>query len=270
VEDTNVPDGNALTDKVKINLNMLDALVLNGVGREVDGADVVAVEQSGPRQGVVQLHKYLTKPTRLCHTVGHGVVLRLTARTRDDVLTLWGPGAEVVAQEHRVALSGPAGVGTTGTFSISVDNEVWRRGTAKKQAVVKGALEVPNNVLRGREMWLTGVVHVEAHLLDRVGNLGPGEGEVLESPIQAAVGNQVADGGPHVGGDLGLSVDQCGAGLAAAHASMLKDIPSILALVEEEVVGLLLYWDTKEVVEGAEVLHHELLLESYSGTLEKL
>jgi hypothetical protein len=38
VEDTNVPDGNALADKVKINLNMLDALVLNGVGGEVDSA----------------------------------------------------------------------------------------------------------------------------------------------------------------------------------------------------------------------------------------
>jgi hypothetical protein len=57
VEDTNVTDGNALTDKVKINFNMLDALVLNGVGGELDDADIVAVDQSGPRQGVVQLHK---------------------------------------------------------------------------------------------------------------------------------------------------------------------------------------------------------------------
>jgi hypothetical protein len=47
VEDTNVLDGNVLVDKVKINLNMLGALVLNGVGGEVDDADVVAVNQSG-------------------------------------------------------------------------------------------------------------------------------------------------------------------------------------------------------------------------------
>jgi hypothetical protein len=51
MEDTNVPDGKALTDKVNINLSMLDALILNGVGGEVDGADVVTVDQSGPRQG---------------------------------------------------------------------------------------------------------------------------------------------------------------------------------------------------------------------------
>jgi hypothetical protein len=49
MEYTNVPNGNALTDKVKINLNMLSALVLNEVGGEVDGPDVIAVVQSGPR-----------------------------------------------------------------------------------------------------------------------------------------------------------------------------------------------------------------------------
>jgi poly-beta-hydroxyalkanoate depolymerase len=88
VENTNVPNGNVLADKVKINLNMLGALVLNGVGGEVDDADIVVVDQSGPRQGAVQLHKQLMKPTHLCHVVGHDVVLRLSAQTGDDVLTL--------------------------------------------------------------------------------------------------------------------------------------------------------------------------------------
>jgi hypothetical protein len=241
VEDTNAPNGNALTDKVKINLNMLGALVLNGVGGEVDGTDIVAIDQSGPRQGAVQLHKQLSKPTCLCHVVGHDAVLCLSARTGDDALTLQGPGDEVVIQEHRVARSGPGSVGTTGLVSISIDDEVRRRGTVKKQAEVEGALEVPKDVLRDCEMGLTRVVHVKAHLLDCVGNVGPGEGEVLKSPSQGAVGSRVADGGLHVGGDLGLSVDRRGAGLAVAHVSTLKDVPSILALVEEEAVGPLLY-----------------------------
>jgi hypothetical protein len=50
VEYMNIPNSNALVDKMKINLNMLGALVLNDVGGEVDGADVVAVDQSGLRQ----------------------------------------------------------------------------------------------------------------------------------------------------------------------------------------------------------------------------
>jgi hypothetical protein len=189
VEDTNVPDGNTLTDKVKINLNMLGALVLNGVGGEVDDTDVVAIDQSDPRQRVVQHHKQLSKPTRLCHAVGHDAVHRLSARMGDDVLTLRGPGDEVVAQEHCVARSGPASVETTGPVSISVDDEVRRRGVVKKQTVVEGALEVSKDALRDREMGLMRVVHVEAHLLDHVGNVGPSEGEVLESPSQTTVGS---------------------------------------------------------------------------------
>jgi hypothetical protein len=40
--------------------------------------------------------------------------------------------------------------------------------------------------------------------------------------------------------------------------------------VEEEVIGPLLYFDVEEVVERTDVLHRKLLLESYSGMLEKL
>jgi hypothetical protein len=47
--------------------------------------------------------------------------------------------------------------------------------------------------------------------------------------------------GAHVRGDIGLSVDQHRARLAVAHASTLKDVPSILTLVEEEAVRPLLY-----------------------------
>jgi hypothetical protein len=44
VEDMNVLDNNTLAEKVKINLNMLGALVLNGVGGEVDGTDIATVD----------------------------------------------------------------------------------------------------------------------------------------------------------------------------------------------------------------------------------
>jgi hypothetical protein len=37
---------------------------------------------------------------------------------------------------------------------------------------------------------------MEAHLLDHIGNVGPGEGEVLESPSQAATGSRVTNGPP--------------------------------------------------------------------------
>jgi hypothetical protein len=44
-------------DEVETNLNMLGALVLDGVGGEVDGVDVLTVDQSGLRQGPLQLRE---------------------------------------------------------------------------------------------------------------------------------------------------------------------------------------------------------------------
>jgi hypothetical protein len=54
-------------------------------------------------------------------------------------------------------------------------------------------------------------------------------------------GRQDADMGTYVRGDLDLGVDRRGTRFAVAHANMLKDIPSVLALVLEEVIESLLY-----------------------------
>jgi hypothetical protein len=59
--------------------------------------------------------------------------------------------------------------------------------------MVEGALEVVEDALHSREMELTRVMHVEPHLLDRI-DVRPGEGEVLESPDQAAISNRVTNG----------------------------------------------------------------------------
>jgi hypothetical protein len=109
---------------VKINLSMLGVLVLNGIGEEVDGADVVTVDQSGPRDGVVQLNNQLMNPARPCHAVSHGAVLCINAQTRDDVLAHRGPGDMVVTQKHRIARSRPASIGTTDPISASAHDEV--------------------------------------------------------------------------------------------------------------------------------------------------
>ena len=55
MEDTDVSNGDAFADEVEINLNMFRALVLDGVGGEVDGADVVAVDECAPGQQAVKL-----------------------------------------------------------------------------------------------------------------------------------------------------------------------------------------------------------------------
>jgi hypothetical protein len=49
MEDMDLTDDNLLSDEMKINLHMLHALMLNGLGGEVHGADVVAVDESPAR-----------------------------------------------------------------------------------------------------------------------------------------------------------------------------------------------------------------------------
>jgi hypothetical protein len=45
VQDADITDGHTFPHKVEVDLNMLRTLVLNEVGREVDGADVVTVNK---------------------------------------------------------------------------------------------------------------------------------------------------------------------------------------------------------------------------------
>jgi hypothetical protein len=57
--------------------------------------------------------------------------------------------------------------------------------------------------------------------VDDLGDVGNGEGELLERVSPAPVGRHVDDGGPIVLRELRLSVDRCGVGLVVGHASPL-------------------------------------------------
>jgi hypothetical protein len=51
VKDTNVPKSHPLANKVEIDLDMLRALVLDRICREVDGTNIIAVNNGGVRRG---------------------------------------------------------------------------------------------------------------------------------------------------------------------------------------------------------------------------
>jgi hypothetical protein len=57
VQDADITDGHAFPHKVEVDLDMLRALVLNRVGGEVDGTNVVAVDEGALRQRSVELLK---------------------------------------------------------------------------------------------------------------------------------------------------------------------------------------------------------------------
>jgi hypothetical protein len=57
VQNTNFPNGDLVTDEVEINLDMLSMLMLNGVGRQVDGTDIVTIDKCVVGQREVHLHE---------------------------------------------------------------------------------------------------------------------------------------------------------------------------------------------------------------------
>jgi hypothetical protein len=98
MEDTDLTNDNLLSDEMKINLHMLRALMLNGVGGEVHGADVVAVDESATRWRSLELMQEMAQPGGLSHTIGDGTVLGFNAGAGDDSLPLGRPGDQVVSE----------------------------------------------------------------------------------------------------------------------------------------------------------------------------
>jgi hypothetical protein len=57
MQDADITDDHTFSHKVEVDLDMLRALVLNGVGGEVDDADVVIVDEGALRQWSMELMK---------------------------------------------------------------------------------------------------------------------------------------------------------------------------------------------------------------------
>jgi hypothetical protein len=111
---------------------------------------------------------------------------------------------------------------------------------------------------------------METDLLDSVGEVRPGEGEVLQSTSQTPVGSRISHRITQISGQLRLSVDRSGAGLAISHPSPLQDIECVLPLVHEKTRRARLNSDAQEVVELTEILHSKLLLQRGDDTLKQL
>jgi hypothetical protein len=66
-----VAEGDLLSNKMEINLNMLRPLMLHGIAGEIYSADIVALDQGGTTRGVAKLKKQLTQPSSFSDTVCH-------------------------------------------------------------------------------------------------------------------------------------------------------------------------------------------------------
>jgi hypothetical protein len=114
-------------------------------------------------------------------------------------------------------------------------------------------------------------MHMEADLLDGVGDVGAGEHkhQVLEGTGEALEWSQISNRRPRSGGDLALRIHGHQDRFVVNHANALKDVESELALSEEESIWLILYGDAQNMVKRAEVLYGEFSLEGRYGVLQE-
>jgi hypothetical protein len=99
MKNPNIANSHPVTNEVQVNLHMLRPLMLNLVGGEVHGADVVAVDECALGERAVKLNQELSEPGRLSHAVSNNLVLRLSTRARDNRLSLRRSRDQVAAEE---------------------------------------------------------------------------------------------------------------------------------------------------------------------------
>jgi hypothetical protein len=121
VQDPDITNGNAFSNEVEVDLDILRTLVLNEVGGEVDCTDIVVVDETALWQCSMELLEELPEPTSFDHAIGHGAILSLDAWSRDDVLTLGGPRDKVVTEEYSTTRGGLVCIQTIRPVSICVD-----------------------------------------------------------------------------------------------------------------------------------------------------
>ena len=152
MEYPNIADGDSDAHEVQIDLHMLRPLMLDWVGGEIHGADIVAVDERALGERTVELRQELSEPGRLRHAVSNSPVLRLSAGAGDNGLPLGRPRDKVAAQEDSVVGSGAASVQTASPVSVGVDNQLSRgRGrlaSVKDQAEVHSATDVAEETLQ--------------------------------------------------------------------------------------------------------------------------
>ena len=140
----------------------------------------------------------------------------------------------------------------------------------KNQAEANNATDVAEETLQCSKVRLPGIMHVKTDLLNGIGEIRPGESEVLQSASQTPVGSRISHRITQISRQLRLSVDRSGAGLAISHPSPLQNIECILSLVKEKARRARLNSDAQEVVELTKILQSELLLRRGDDALKQL
>ena len=103
MKNADAPKSHLLSHEVNVELNMLRATMMNGVGREVDCRDIVTVDNGGLRDVKEQLLEKLPEPRTLGDGIGHNTILSLNTGAGYRGLSFRRPRYERGTQVDAVA-----------------------------------------------------------------------------------------------------------------------------------------------------------------------
>jgi len=128
VQDADFTEGDSFSNEVQVDLNMLGSLMLNRVGGEVNGADIITVDHCNTTEWAVKLYQKLAQPAGFGDSIRDCSIFLLCTGPRHYRLTLGRPEDEIVPEKHRITRGGFACVRTARPICIGVDSEISWRG----------------------------------------------------------------------------------------------------------------------------------------------
>ncbi|KAJ0555877.1 hypothetical protein HanIR_Chr07g0307191 [Helianthus annuus] len=117
------------------------------------------------------------------------------------------------------------------------------------------ALKISNDSFKSIPMIHFGCMHVHAHLLNSIADIGSREGEILKSPCKAAIQCRVVIIGTRVGTELGFCINRSGGGFTRRHASPVNNFFRVCLLRKKQFGTLPLYVNAQKMTQRPEILH---------------
>ena len=129
----------------------------------------------------------MPQPGDLGNRVSNSPVLRFSAGARDCGLSLRRPGDERRSEVDAVARRGATRVRAASPIGVRVGDDVRGGGGVEGETEVHRATNIADDPLDRRPMRIPRGVHVKAHLLDSILQLGVSQGEVLQGTDDGAI-----------------------------------------------------------------------------------
>ncbi|CAL1383251.1 unnamed protein product [Linum trigynum] len=176
---TNLTGGDMVTDEVVVKFHVLRAFMEHGVGGNVKSLLIITIKDCGTCAGDTHMPEKCAKPDNFTNSAGHGAVLSLSRRSRDNRLLLGPPRNRGTTKGDKVTRSRPTSGLTAALVGITMSCQVKRATRREKNALTWCILEVTKNTLSTSHMRRRRRMNIAAEDINCIDNIWARDCEVL-------------------------------------------------------------------------------------------